>query len=420
MLKNIFTSKVVLLYILSIFMIVSFSTWMSLLNNFVIEVASFNGKQIGILQSIREIPGFLAFSVVLVIFLISQQRLAYISMILLGLGTALTGLYPSALGLYTTTVIMSIGFHYLETLNQSLSLQWLDKKEAPIILGKITAAKSLSGLVVFGLIYVMMQFYNIEYKTVYIFFGGITAFVAVIAWIGFEHFKDDVVQEKSLKLKKEYWLFYLLTFLAGARRQIFVVFAGFLLVEKFGVDVHNMVALLLVNSALNIYLAPKIGKFIASYGERASLRLEYIGLILVFVSYAYVDSVYIAFILYVIDHLLFSMAIALKTYFQKIADPKDIASASAVSFTINHIAAVFLPVILGLVWLYSYKLVFIIGAMIALSSFLLGLLIPKAPSRGFEPIQAITATKAVIPPKKIYTVLLRRSMKQGLYFPGVK
>ncbi|MEJ2373219.1 MAG: MFS transporter [Sulfurimonas sp.] len=384
MLKNIFTSKVVLLYILSIFMIVSFSTWMSLLNNFVIEVASFNGKQIGILQSIREIPGFLAFSVVLVIFLISQQRLAYISMILLGLGTALTGLYPSALGLYTTTVIMSIGFHYLETLNQSLSLQWLDKKEAPIILGKITAAKSLSGLVVFGLIYVMMQFYNIEYKTVYIFFGGITAFVAVIAWIGFEHFKDDVVQEKSLKLKKEYWLFYLLTFLAGARRQIFVVFAGFLLVEKFGVDVHNMVALLLVNSALNIYLAPKIGKFIASYGERASLRLEYIGLILVFVSYAYVDSVYIAFILYVIDHLLFSMAIALKTYFQKIADPKDIASASAVSFTINHIAAVFLPVILGLVWLYSYKLVFIIGAMIALSSFLLGLLIPKAPSRGFE------------------------------------
>ncbi|WP_428738085.1 MFS transporter [Sulfurimonas sp.] len=384
MIKNIFTSKVALLYLLSIFMIVSFSTWMSLLNNFVIEVASFDGKQIGILQSLREIPGFLAFSVVLVILIISQQRLAYISMILLGVGTALTGVYPSALGLYTTTVIMSIGFHYLETLNQSLSLQWLDKKDAPVVLGKITAAKSLSGLVVFGLIYVMMQFYSVEYKTVYIIFGGVTTLVGVIAWIGFEHFKDDVVQEKSLKLKKEYWLFYLLTFLAGARRQIFVVFAGFLLVEKFGVDIHNMVALLLINSALNIYLAPKIGKFIASYGERASLRLEYIGLILVFVSYAYVENVYIAFALYVVDHLLFSMAIALKTYFQKIADPKDIASASAVSFTINHVAAVFLPVVLGLVWLYSYKLVFIIGAMIALSSFLLGLLIPKAPSRGYE------------------------------------
>jgi hypothetical protein len=92
----------------------------------------------------------------------------------------------------------------------------------------------------------------------------------------------------------------------------------------------------------------------------------------------------VAYALYVVDHLLFSMAIALKTYFQKIADPKDIASASAVSFTINHIAAVFLPVLLGLVWLYSNSLVFIIGALIAFLSFSLSLLIPEHPNQGFE------------------------------------
>ena len=149
MFQNIFKSKVALLYLLSISMIFSFSAWMSLLNNFVIEVASFDGSQIGILQSLREIPGFLAFTVVLVIAIIAQQRLAYISMILLGVGTALTGLFPTALGLYITTVVMSIGFHYLETLNQSLSLQWLTKAQAPIILGKITAAKSVTALIQF-------------------------------------------------------------------------------------------------------------------------------------------------------------------------------------------------------------------------------------------------------------------------------
>ena len=191
-------------------------------------------------------------------------------------------------------------------------------------------------------------------------------------------------EEKKLVLKKEYWLFYVLTFFAGARRQIFIVFAGFLLVEKFGVDIHNMVALLFVNSILNIYLAPKIGMFITKFGERLTLRLEYIGLMLVFISYAFVDNVYIAFFLFVIDHLLFSMAIALKTYFQKIADPKDIASASAISFTINHIAAVFLPVLLGLVWLYSNSLVFIIGSLIAFMSFGFSFLIPRNPKEGFE------------------------------------
>ncbi len=382
--NSLFKSRVALLYVMSISMVFSFSAWMSLLNNFVVEVASFNGSQIGILQSLREIPGFLAFTVVLAIIFIAQQRLAFLSMILLGIGVLSTGFFPTPLGLYITTVIMSIGFHYLETLNQSLSLQWLSKEKAPIILGKITAAKSFTSLVVFVLIYIMMKFYSVEYKYVYAFFGAVTLVVGIISWIMFEHFKDEVVQEKKLRVKKEYWLFYFLTFLAGARRQIFVVFAGFLLVEKFGVDIHNMVSLLFVNAILNMYFAPAIGRFITKFGERITLRFEYIGLIIVFVSYAFVENIYVAYGLYVVDHLLFSMAIALKTYFQKIADPKDIASASAVSFTINHIAAVFLPVLLGLVWLYSNSLVFIIGASIAFLSFALSFLIPEHPSQGFE------------------------------------
>jgi len=384
MIKNLFKSRVALLYIMSISMVFSFSAWMSLLNNYVVEVASFDGSQIGILQSLREIPGFLAFTVVIAIIFIAQQRLAYVSMIALGLGVFLTGLYPSALGLYITTVLMSIGFHYLETLNQSLALQWVPKEKAPIVLGKITAAKSFTSLIVFVLIFIMMKFYSVEYKYVYAFFGLTTLFVGIIAWIGFEHFRDDVVQEKKLVIKKEYWLFYVLTFFAGARRQIFIVFAGFLLVEKFGVDIHNMVILLFVNSILNIYFAPKIGKFIVKVGEAITLRIEYIGLIIVFVSYAFVENIYFAFFLYVLDHLLFSMAIALKTYFQKIADPKDIASASAVSFTINHIAAVFLPFLLGIVWLTSPSLVFIIGASIGFLSLVLSFLVPLDPKQGFE------------------------------------
>ncbi|WP_298754502.1 MFS transporter [uncultured Arcobacter sp.] len=384
MIKNLFKSRVALLYIMSISMVFSFSAWMSLLNNYVVEVVSFDGSQIGILQSLREIPGFLAFTVVIAIIFIAQQRLAYVSMIALGLGVFLTGLYPSALGLYITTVLMSIGFHYLETLNQSLALQWVPKEKAPIVLGKITAAKSFTSLIVFVLIFIMMKFYSVEYKYVYAFFGLTTLFVGIIAWIGFEHFRDDVVQEKKLVIKKEYWLFYVLTFFAGARRQIFIVFAGFLLVEKFGVDIHNMVILLFVNSILNIYFAPKIGKFIVKVGEAITLRIEYIGLIIVFVSYAFVENIYFAFFLYVLDHLLFSMAIALKTYFQKIADPKDIASASAVSFTINHIAAVFLPFLLGIVWLTSPSLVFIIGASIGFLSLVLSFLVPLDPKQGFE------------------------------------
>jgi predicted MFS family arabinose efflux permease len=272
---------------------------------------------------------------------------------------------------------MSLGFHYLETLNQSLSLQWLSKKEAPIVLGKISAVKSLSALSVLGLIYLSMKFYHASYQNVYLFFGFGTLLMGVVAWIFFERFEETTPQQKTLKLKKKYWLYYVLTFLAGARRQIFVVFAGFLLVEKFGVSIENIMLLLIANSLMNMYFAPKVGRFIAKFGEKLSLKLEYFGLALVFFAYALAGDLYLVFALYMLDHLLFSMGIALKTYFQKIADPEDIASASAVSFTINHIAAVFLPFVLGAVWLYNYQWVFFIGVGIVLSSLLLSLLIPN-------------------------------------------
>ena len=104
-----------LLYILAIGSPIAFSVWQALLNNFAVEIASFGGKEIGMLQSLREVPGFLAFTVVFLLLIIRQQNFAIVSLILLGIGTALTGFFPSILGLYITTVIMSIGFHYLET-----------------------------------------------------------------------------------------------------------------------------------------------------------------------------------------------------------------------------------------------------------------------------------------------------------------
>ncbi|MCY3565549.1 MAG: MFS transporter, partial [Gammaproteobacteria bacterium] len=77
--------------------------------------------------------------------------------------------------------------------------------------------------------------------------------------------------------------------------------------------------------------------------------------------------------------LFFAMAIAIKTYFQKIADPADIAATSSISFTINHIAAVVLPAVLGLVWIINYSAVFLIGAVLAGMSLICSQMIPDKP-----------------------------------------
>ena len=361
-----------------------FSVWMVLLNNFVVEKAAFTGKEIGILQSLREVPGFLAFTAVYLLLFIKEQKLALLSLAVTAIGVAVTGFFPSAFGLYITTIIMSVGFHYFETVNQSLTLQWIKKDDTAHFMGKLLSAKSAASLLAFSSVWVLMEKFSWSYQSTYLLFGVLALVLTLLLAMSISQFETPTEQHKKLIVKKKYWLFYALTFFSGARRQIFVVFAGFLMVEKFGYSVADISALFLINYVFNWLFAPAIGKIIGKVGERRTLVFEYVGLILLFVSYGLVESGTWAAILYVVDHLLFALAIAIKTYFQKIAEPKDIAASAGVSFSINHIAAVVIPALLGVVWLTNPSWVFFVGAGFASCSLILAWLVPNTPAQGME------------------------------------
>lgn len=372
------------LILISIVVPIAFSTWNALLNNFVIEKAAFTGADIGLLQSVREIPGFLAFTAVFILIFIREQKFMILALVMLAVGVAITGFFPSVYGLLCTTLLMSVGFHYFETLKQSLSLQWLTKEEAPEMLGKLISIGALASLCTYGVLWVLLELVQLEFKWIYLIAGTIALMVTVFMWLSFPNFESETPQTKKLVLRKRYWLYYALTFMSGARRQIFMVFAGFLMVEKFGYSAADITLLFLANYTFNWLFAKKIGRWIGVVGECKALMFEYIGLIFVFVGYALVQTSEMAAALYIIDHLFFALALAIKTYFQKIADPADMASTAGVAFTINHIAAVVIPVSFGLIWLVSPAAVFYVGATMAFISLLLSLNIPEAPQEGNE------------------------------------
>ena len=379
-----------LLILLAIAMPIAFSTWVALLNNFVIEVSGFSGVEIGWLQSVREIPGFLAVCVIFILFFISEQRLAYISLALLALAVAVTALFPEFKGLIITTLISSIGFHYYETVNQSLQLQWLKKETAPSSIGWIVAAGSGSAFFVYIAIIILWLNLNFNYFFIYFFAGLLCLLIVVFCFFYYPQFQIGKKQRLAIVLKRRYWVYYTLQFFSGARRQIFVVFASFMMVEKYGFDVHQITLLLLANFLINIFMAPLIGRFIEKFGERLSLIVEYFGLMVIFLLYAglyYFDWSYIvASILFIADHMFFGLAFAMKTYFQKIADSEDFAPTAAVAFTINHISAVFLPVLLGYIWIHNNSAVFYLAAVLSFISLIVAILIPRFPSKGNESI----------------------------------
>lgn len=381
---------VTLLFLMALAMPIAFNTWSALLNNFVIEAASFDGADIGLLHTVREIPGFLAVGVIAILLFMREQVLGLVSLILLGAATAITAWFPSLGGILTITMLSSIGFHYYETVNQSLQLQWLPKADAPRMLGWLMAAGSCATLLAYLAIMSLWNTLGLSYNTVYMAGGGLTVAIAIYSMLAFPQFEAPNPQLKKMILRRRYWLYYALQFMSGARRQIFVVFAGFMMVERFGFDVHEITLLYLINLVINIVAAPMLGRAVGYFGERRTLGVEYIGLVIVFLCYGGVYylgwGVAIAATLYVIDHVFFGLALALKTYFQKIADPGDIAPTAAVAFTINHIAAVFLPVLLGLMWLWSPAAVFFLAAAMAGVSFVLAMMIPRHPEIGNETI----------------------------------
>lgn len=371
---------------MSVSMPIAFNAWSALLNNFVVERAAFTGVEIGILQSLREVPGFLTATVVFVLLIIREQLLAVISLALLGIGVAITGFFPSVFGLYCTTILMSLGFHYFEAIKQSLSLQWLSHDEAPRILGRLIAVGSITSLVIYASLWVCIEILQLDYAVMFLLAGGICALLALVIWKAFPEFPSKIPQHKTLILRRRYWLYYALIFFSGARRQIFVVFAAFLMVEKFHYSASQISLLFLFNYAFNWLFAERIGRLIHRIGERRALSIEYGGLIVVFTSYALVENGHLAALLYVIDHMFFAMYIAMNTYFHKIADPRDLASSAGVASTINHIAAVVVPAALGLVWMWSHAVVFYVGTGFAVCSLILAQNVPARPAPGNETV----------------------------------
>ena len=348
------------LVLLTISSTLGLEAWLTLFNNFAVEAVGLEGNHIGIIQSIREIPGFLTFLVVFVLLIIKEHRLSALSIVILGLGMAATGLLPTYFGLIFSTLIMSFGFHYFDTTCGSLTLQYFDEKTSPWVFGKLSSLASLTNIGVGILIYCTASLLN--FIQIYLLIGSLI--LAAGLWGLFQDPTDiDLVpQHRKMIFRKKYGLYYFLTFMAGARRQIFMAFAVFLMVKEFQFSVREVTTLFVINNVMNYFLFPLIGKGIIRFGERKILSIEYFSLIFIFVAYATVQSKWLIMILYLLDQVFYNFHIAIQTYFQKIGDPKDIASSISVSFTINHIAAMVLPAIGGALWMIDYRIPFIGGA----------------------------------------------------------
>jgi len=333
--------------------------WTALFTNYAKEVVDVNGFQIGLSQAVREIPGFLSFAAVYLLLFLREHRLSAWSVVLLGAGITVTGIFSSFAGLLMTTFIMSVGFHFFETTNKSLTVQYFNTSESPVVFARLRGYGALANIII-GFVIWVLSFITTYRNTFFIL--GFFVIVSGVYMLSINPVNSEMPrQNKKLVFRKKYWLFYVLNFLAGTRRQIFTVFAIFLLVEQYGLGLRIVTGIYVINYALTYLLNPQISRALNKYGERIVLSLESASLIVLFLGYAFINNVWVVVGLFILDSIFFNFSIGLNTYLQKTADPKDLGSSTAVGFTINHISAVIIPLFGGMLWMLNWRLPFLVG-----------------------------------------------------------
>ncbi len=354
-----------LLIVAGFFLNFGFYAWGVLFNNFAVDVLRLNAEQVGFIQSLREIPGFLGFLLGWIVMLIPEMRLVGLCLSLLGGGLLLMGGTQDFWGLLGATMIMSIGFHFFDSANSSLALTYVRKERGPRVLGALSSIGALATIA--GTLFVLTLAGPLGYRPLIYVLGALTLGGGLIVSV-LGHQSGAKQLSRRVVFRARYWLYYLLTFLLGSRRHIFSTFAILLLVSVYHVSVQYVAVLSLINAVITSLAYPQIGRLVMRFGERYVLIANFALLALIFVGYATVAWLPALVLFYVSDNVLFGFELSLRTYFQKIAVTREeITSNVSMAQTINHLSAIFVPALGGLLWKeYGYPATFLAGTAIVL------------------------------------------------------
>ena len=354
---------------------IGFYAWRIMFNNFAVETFDATSVEVGIIQAAREIPGLLAFGAGAMAVRYTESKIAALSILVLGLGLLVCGVSPSIVVLGVGTVLMSFGFHYFEPTNSSQLLLLSHQRELGKVQGKLLSYESMAGLGTAGLIFVLTLFW--DYRTTFYVIGGTVVVVGAYLVYALPSNRGEL-EVRKVKVKKKYWLYYTLSFLRGCRRHIFTTFAIFLLVKNHSLDISYVAMLMLSNNLITIFTNRFLGFMSDRFGERIVLVSCSFVLIFIFTGYAYITFLPVLIAFYLLDNVLFGSSIALKSYLRKISTPEDLTSCLSFGMTANHITAVIIPVLGGVLWsLFGYQITFIIGAVIVLVDMLFALKVPR-------------------------------------------
>ena len=348
----------------SVLFYLGFSVYNTVFINFVAEEIGISATELGVLESVREVPGLLSVLIAAVTMWLLEPVLAFIALAVMAIGVV-NYLHVNAVwSLVLFSLVWSIGFHTWQPLASSMALRMGPAGQEGRRLGLLRSVGNVGGLAGIALVFIMVRFMSLPFRPMFVI-AGVAIFIGAFALLRIS--RMETVQPQRIVLRREYWLYYVLQFLNGTRRHIFMTFAIFALVRVYETSLETVSILSFINQIASVAAGYIAGRLIDRHGERKVLALGFAALTAIFLGYAFIEVVWILFALYVVDNVMFSLSVGIDTYGKKILiKASDLRPTMVTGQTMNHVAAVVVPFTGGLLWqAFGYFVPFVVGAAVA-------------------------------------------------------
>lgn len=352
---------------------------LALNSNFTAQTMNLSGLQQGVLETFRESCGITAFGILALLAGLAEPLIASAMLVLLGVGLASYCVVPNYAWLIVASLVWSQGLHVWMPLPNSMTMSLAEPERVGHRLGQVAAAGAAGSGLGLAVAYIL-NWAGLTIRPLWLV-AGAAALLGAVACLGIP--RNIKTPGPRFVIRRKYSLYYLMCFLEGWRKQIFIAFAGFLLVKKYDTPLSTMLLLWMATQVLNWLTSPIVGRLIDRVGQRPVLVTYFASLTLVFVGYATLQSRYVLYALFVLDGAFFVLSMALTTYVNRIAPTSEHTPTLSLGVAANHVAAVAMPLVGGLIWKYAgYNWTFWIGAAAAAGSILAAMRIPPAGHRG--------------------------------------
>jgi len=363
----------------------AYSIFDSTFNNFLNERYSLNGFERSFIEFPRELPGFLVVFISALLWFLCSRRLGVISLVFSFFGVLLISfLAPTYALMVFFLFIYSLGQHLFMPIASTIGMELAEEGKIGQRLGQLNAIRNLATIGGSFIVFLGFKYMGFTFQHSFVM---VAIGLGIAALLMFAMKPEENTRPRLfLKLHREYRLFYLLNVLSGSRKQIFITFAPWVIVTIFNQPTQTIATLMTIGGVIGILFQPFLGRLIDRLGERFVLAAEAVLLVFVCLGYGFskfllpASAAFIAVcIFYLLDQMLFSVAMARSMYMKKIAlSPQDVQPALTAGVTIDHIFSITVALLGGLIWnTWGFQYVFLLGVFIAIINFFVVLRLPS-------------------------------------------